>query len=277
MLENSKKMLEQARDEKKVVFQFNINNLEWTKYILEACNSIDAPVILGVSQGAIRYMGGYNVVAKMVENLVIDLKISTPVCLHLDHGSSYDSCVKAINAGFTSVMIDASLSTLEENIEITKKVVEYARERNVTVEGEVGTIGGTEDDVVASVAYAKYEDVITYVQESNLDSVAPALGSVHGLYKGEAVIDVDRMKKIFNSIEIPLVLHGGSGISDDMLKKCIENGISKINVNTQLQINWGLAIKEYMQNNPEEYDPRKIISAGEVAIKDTVISMIKTF
>lgn len=277
MLENSKDMLNKAKMNKKVVFQFNINNLEWTKYVLEACNSIDSPVILGVSQGAIRYMGGYNVVAKMVESLIEDLKISCPVCLHLDHGNSYESCVQAINAGFTSVMIDASLSSLEENIEITKKVVAYAHDKNISVEGEVGTIGGTEDDVVASIAYAKYEDVLKYVEETKLDSVAPALGSVHGLYKGEAVIDTERMKKIADAITIPLVLHGGSGISDNMLKKCIENGISKINVNTQLQINWGEAIKNYINENPEEYDPRKIISAGEVAIKNTIISMIENF
>lgn len=277
MLENSNKMLEDAKVKSKPIFQFNVNNLEWAKYILEACQSVDTPVILGFSHGAIKYMGGYNVAVAIVKSLLIDLEITIPVSIHLDHGKDYESCVKAIDAGFTSVMIDASKESLERNIEITNQVIEYAKKYNVSVEGEIGTIGGTEDDVNGDIAYAKYEDVIKYVESTNIDMIAPALGSVHGLYKGEPKMDFDRMNQIASYLKNPVVLHGGSGLSDEIIANCIKNGITKINVNTQLQIDWSKDVKDYVSKHPETIDPRKIISAGEKAIKETIIAMIKKF
>ena len=267
MLVNSKNILLKAQKENYAVAHFNINNLEWTRYILEETNLLNVPVILGVSEGAIKYMGGVNIVSSMVKAMISDLNITNDVVLHLDHGSSFEMCKKCIDAGFTSVMIDASRLPLEENIRITKEVVNYAHKYNVTVEGEIGEIGGTEDGLEGKNYNAKKEDVIYYVNETNLDSVAPALGSVHGLYKGLPKLDYETMKDINNSISIPLVLHGGTGILDEQIKKSISCGIAKININTELQIAWSDAVKKYIKDNPNIYDPRKIISSGESNIK----------
>lgn len=267
MLVNSKNILLKAKKEKYAVAHFNINNLEWTRYILEETNLLNVPVILGVSEGAIKYMGGVNIVSSMVKAMISDLNITNDVVLHLDHGSSFAMCKKCIDAGFTSVMIDASRLPLEENIRITKEVVNYAHKYNVTVEGEIGEIGGAEDGLEGKNYNAKKEDVIYYVNETNLDSVAPALGSVHGLYKGLPKLDYETMKDINNSISIPLVLHGGTGILDEQIKKSISCGIAKININTELQIAWSDAVKKYIKDNPNIYDPRKIISSGESNIK----------
>ena len=267
MLVNSKNILLKAKKEKYAVAHLNINNLEWTRYILEETNLLNVPVILGVSEGAIKYMGGVNIVSSMVKAMISDLNITNDVVLHLDHGSSFEMCKKCIDAGFTSVMIDASRLPLEENIRITKEVVNYAHKYNVTVEGEIGEIGGAEDGLEGKNYNAKKEDVIYYVNETNLDSVAPALGSVHGLYKGLPKLDYETMKDINNSISIPLVLHGGTGILDEQIKKSISCGIAKININTELQIAWSDAVKKYIKDNPNIYDPRKIISSGESNIK----------
>ena len=274
MLVNTKEMLENARIGKYAVPHFNINNLEWTRFILEECNKNNSPVILGVSEGACKYMGGFNVISAMVNELVKSLDIKVPVALHLDHGSSIESCINAIDNGFTSVMIDASKYELEENIKITKEVVEYAKKYNVTVEAEVGHIGGTEDDISSELAYAKVEDTVELYKETNIDSIAPALGSVHGLYKGEPKLDFEKMKKIAELTSIPLVLHGGTGIDDEKIKKAIESGICKLNINTELQIEWTNAVKEYI-NSTDEYDPRKIIKSGESAIKKAIENKIK--
>ena len=180
MLVTSIELLNKAKNEKYAVPQFNINNLEWTKYILEECNNNASPVILGVSESAIKYMGGYNVVSSLVKSLIIDLNITIPVALHLDHGSSLESCKKAIDAGFTSVMIDASEYDIKTNIEITKQVVDYAHKNNVSVEAEIGIIGKNNE---LSDNYAKVEDCINLLQSTNIDSIAPSVGTVHGLYK----------------------------------------------------------------------------------------------
>lgn len=270
MLVNAKEILKDAKEKNYAVPQFNINNLEWTKYVLEECEANRSSVILGASEGAIKYMGGYNVVKSLVESLVKDLNITVPVVLHLDHGSSFESCKKAIDAGFTSVMIDASSFELDKNIEITKKTVEYAHTRHVTVEAEVGHIGGTEDNVTAEIAYAKVEDAIELVEKTNIDFFAPALGSVHGPYKGEPKLDFEKMKIIGEETKVPLVLHGGSGIPDEMIIKAIENGICKININTELQITWHEAVKNFVLQNSDKYDPRKVIGSGEVKIKEAV-------
>ena len=274
MLVNTKEMLEQARIGKYAIPHFNINNLEWTRFILEECNKNNSPVILGVSEGAGKYMGGFNVISAMVSELVKSLDIKVPVALHLDHGSSIESCISAIDNGFTSVMIDASKYELEENIRITKEVVEYAKKYNVTVEAEVGHIGGTEDGITDELAYAKVEDAVRLYKETNIDSIAPALGSVHGLYKGEPKLDFDKMKEIAELTSIPLVLHGGTGIDDEKIKKAIQSGICKLNINTELQIEWATEVRKYVNSN-DEYDPRKIIKSGELAIKNAIENKIK--
>ena len=277
MLENMKDMLNKADSGKYAVPHFNINNLEWTRFILEECQELKSPVILGVSEGAIKYMGGYKTVSNLVRSLISDLNITIPVALHLDHGSSYESCVKAIDNGFTSVMIDASKYPLEENINITKQVVLYAKDKNVTVEAEVGAVGGEEDGVANELAYAKVEDATKLVSETNIDFLAPALGSVHGIYKGEPKLDFERMIKIHELVKLPLVLHGGSGIPDELIKKAISCGICKININTELQIAWSKDVRKYLAENNVVYDPRKVIKSGEMAMKEMITEKIILF
>jgi len=270
MIVNAKKMLEDAKVNKYAVPHFNINNLEWTRYILEECNRLKSPVILGVSEGAIRYMGGYKVVANLVKNLDEELNIQIPVAIHLDHGSSVESCKKAVDAGFTSVMIDASKYSLEENIDMTKQVVEYARIKNITIEAEIGHIGGSEDNMSSELAYAKVDDAVKLYNETKIDFLAPALGSVHGLYKGEPCLDFDKMKEISEKTNIPLVLHGGTGIDDEKLTKAIASGICKVNINTELQIAWTKAVRKFLSEDTKAYDPRTVIKSGEQSMKQAI-------
>ncbi|MBR6949414.1 MAG: class II fructose-1,6-bisphosphate aldolase [Bacilli bacterium] len=276
MLVNSKEMLEKAKKGHYAVPHFNINDLEWTKYILEKCNEMNIPVILGVSDGAGKYMGGYDAIYGMVTGLIKDLNITIPVCLHVDHGCS-ETCKKAIDAGFTSVMIDASREELDENIRITKEIVDYAHAKGVTVEAEVGHIGGTEDNITSDIFYATLEECQKIYNETGIDSLAPALGSVHGFYKGEPNLNFERMELINEQLPIPLVLHGGSGIPDDKIKKAISCGISKINVNTELQVSWSNAVREFLNTDSKAYDPRKVIGSGEKAMKDTIEAKVKLF
>ena len=277
MLVNFIEMLQKAKKEHYAVPHFNINNLEWTKYILEECQKFQIPVILGVSEGAAKYMGGYHTITGMVKGLIEDLKITIPVCLHVDHGSSFEVCKKAIDAGFTSVMIDASRKELEENIRITKEVVDYAHERGVSVEAEVGHIGGTEDNITSAVTNATLEECTEIVEKTGLDALAPALGSVHGFYKGEPNLDFERMKLINETLPVPLVLHGGSGIPDSQIRKAIACGTSKINVNTEVQYAWAQAVREFLQSDDKAYDPRKVIGSGEKALKEKLEEKIRLF
>lgn len=270
MLVNMDNMLRQAKEKKYAVPHFNINNLEWTKFILEECNDLNSPVILGVSEGAAKYMGGYNVVASMVKALVESLNIKVPVALHLDHGSDLENCKKAIDAGFSSVMIDASKYSLDENIKITKQVVEYAKNKNVSVEAEIGHIGGEEDNGQSSILYADVEECITFVKETNINALTPALGSVHGLYKGEPNLNFERMEEIGIKTNLPLVLHGGTGIPDFQIKKAIECGTTKLNINTELQIAWTNGVRALLDNDSKVYDPRKVIKGGEANIKKAI-------
>lgn len=230
-------MLNKAKEGHYAVGQFNINNLEFTQAILLAAEEEKSPVILGVSEGAGRYIGGFKTVVKMVEGLMEDYKITVPVAIHLDHGSSYDKCKEAIDAGFTSVMIDASHHPFEENVAITSKVVEYAHAKDVSVEAELGTVGGQEDDVVANgVIYADPNECQELVKRTGIDTLAPALGSVHGPYKGEPNLGFKEMEEIGKATGLPLVLHGGTGIPTKDIQKAISLGTAKINVNTENQI-----------------------------------------
>ncbi len=276
-LVSMKDMLNKALEEKYAVGQYNINNLEWTQAILGAAEEEKSPVILGVSEGAARHMGGFYTVVKMVEGLIHDMKITVPVAIHLDHGSSFEKCKEAIDAGFTSVMIDDSHSPIDTNIATTKKVVEYAHSKGVSVEAEVGMVGGQEDDVVGDVMYAKLDDCLRIVNETGIDTLAPALGSVHGPYKGEPNLGFKEMEEICNAIKLPLVLHGGTGIPTHDIKKAISLGTSKINVNTENQIVFAKVVREVLAEKPDAYDPRTFIAPGREAIKQTVIGKIREF
>ncbi len=271
-------MLNKALEGKYAVGQFNINNLEWTQAILAAAEEEKSPVILGVSEGAARHMGGFKTVVMMVKGLLEDMKITVPVAIHLDHGSSFDKCKEAIDAGFTSVMIDASHHPFEENVETTKAVVEYAHSKGVSVEAELGTVGGQEDDVIADGGiYADAQECKELVEKTGIDCLAPALGSVHGPYKGEPNLGFTEMEEIKNLTNMPLVLHGGTGIPEADIKKSISLGTSKINVNTENQIAFALKVREVLAADAEVYDPRKFIGPGRDAIKATVIGKIREF
>lgn len=273
-------MLNKAKDGKYAVGQFNINNLEFTQAILQAAEEEKSPVILGVSEGAARYMGGFKVIVKMVEALMEEYGITVPVAIHLDHGSSFEVCAKAIHAGFTSVMIDGSHLPLEENIALTKKVVELAHIHGVSVEAELGRIGGQEDDLVvddAEAAYAVPSECEQLVRETGVDCFAPALGSVHGPYKGEPNLGFDRMEEIMKLTGVPLVLHGGTGIPLKDIQRAISLGTAKINVNTENQIASAKKVREVLAENPDLYDPRKYLGPARDAIKETVIQKMREF
>ena len=277
MLVNMVEMLNKAKEGKYAVGQFNINNLEWTKTILQTAEEMKSPVILGVSEGAAKYMGGFKTVAGMVKGMLEDLKITVPVAIHLDHGSTFENCKKAIDAGFTSVMIDGSHHPIDENIAMTKEVVKYAHDRGVSVEAEVGTVGGQEDGVIGGIKYADKNECVKLVTKAEADYLAPALGSVHGPYKGEPKLGFVEMEDIKNATNKPLVLHGGTGIPDDMIKKAISCGTCKINVNTECQIAFHKEIQKVLAENPTVYDPRKFIGPATKAIAQAVKEKMGVF
>lgn len=259
------------------VGQFNINNLEWTQAVLTAAQEEKSPVILGVSEGAGKYMGGFKVVAAMVNALMETMDITVPVALHLDHGSSLEKCREAIEAGFSSVMIDNSKFPINENIQATKAVVDFAHSKGASVEAEVGSVGGEEDGVTGGVIYADPQECKRMVDEAGIDALAAALGSVHGNYAGEPVLGFDEMKAISELTGAPLVLHGGSGIPEHQVKRAIEYGHTKINVNTELQQVWTKKTREVIANNPSVYDPRKIIGPGKEDITATTKAKMREF
>ena len=272
-----KEMLEKGKENGYAIGQFNLNNLEYAQAILQAAEEEKSPVILGVSEGAAKYIGGYKVVVAMVKALMETYGTTVPVAIHLDHGSSFKACAEAIHAGFTSVMIDASHSPIEENIKTTKQVVELAHIHGVSVEAEVGTVGGEEDGVIGGIMYADPEECKQLVQETNVDCLAPALGSVHGPYQGEPNLGFKEMEEILNLVQIPLVLHGGTGIPTKDIQKAISLGTAKINVNTENQIAQTEAVREVLNAKPELYDPRKYLGPGTAAIKATVKSKMQEF
>lgn len=276
-LVSMKEMLIKAREGHYAVGQFNINNLEWIQAILDEVQELKAPVILGVSEGAGKYMGGWSVVASMVKAYVEAKNITVPVALHVDHGTSYESVKAAIDAGFTSVMIDASHHPFEENIEITKKVVDYAHARGVSVEAELGKVGGQEDNIVAESMYADPEECRELVEKTHIDCLAPALGSVHGPYHGEPKLGFKEMAYINDLLNMPLVLHGGSGIPDEQLRKAIDRGTAKINVNTESQQAWAKIVRQVLNDNANVYDPRKIIGPGKEGIRQVVRAKCEVF
>lgn len=275
-----KDMLEKAKANRYAVGQFNVNNLEYAQAILQAAEEEKSPVILGVSEGAGKYMGGYKVVVAMVEALMEEYGITVPVAIHLDHGSSFEQCARALQAGFKSVMIDGSSLPLEENIALTKKVVELAHIYGASVEAELGRIGGQEDDLVVEDAEAMYaipEECERLVKETNVDCFAPALGSVHGPYKGEPNLGFDRMEEVMNLTDVPLVLHGGTGIPLKDIQRAISLGTAKINVNTENQMVQAEKVREILNEKPDLYDPRKYLGPSRDTIKENVINKMREF
>ncbi len=280
-LVSAKGILEKARAEGYAVGAFNINNLEWTQAILETAEEMKAPVLLGVSEGAVKYMGGFKTVSAIVAALVEDLNITVDVALHLDHGS-YDGSLKAIDAGFTSVMFDGSHYDFEENLEKTKEVVAYAHARGISVEAEVGSIGGEEDGIIGTGELADPAECKT-LADTGIDFLAAGIGNIHGKYpenwKG---LDFGVLGAIQDATgQIPLVLHGGSGIPEDQIKRAVSLGVAKINVNTELQLVFAEATRKYIEAGKDlegkGFDPRKLLGPGKQAIKDGVKEKIELF
>lgn len=273
-------MLNKAVQGKYAVGQFNINNLEFAQAILKAAQEENSPVILGVSEGAARYIGGFKLIVSMVSILIEEYRITVPVAIHLDHGSSFERCVEAMYAGFTSVMIDGSHHPLAENIAITKKVVDVAHTLGISVEAELGRIGGQEDDLIVDDAEAMYAipaECEQLVRETGVDCFAPALGSVHGPYKGKPNLGFDRMGEVMKLTGVPLVLHGGTGIPTEDIKKAISLGTAKINVNTENQMASAAIVRKILAEKPNEYDPRKYLGPARDTIKETVKAKMREF
>ncbi|WP_036448542.1 class II fructose-1,6-bisphosphate aldolase [Mycoplasmoides pirum] len=282
-LVNANSIIEKAHKEKYAIAHININNLEWTKSVLEAAQETKTPVILGVSEGAVKYMGGYKLIHCLVSSLLDSMDITIPVVLHLDHGS-YDGTFKALDAGFTSVMFDGSHLPFNENLEKSQKVVEYAIKHNASVELETGTIGGEEDGVIGQGELADPEECKKLVDLKNVTMLAAGFGNIHGLYpenwKG---LDFECLKNIHEVTNTPLVLHGGSGIPNEQVEKAISLGISKVNVNTECQLAFAEATRKYIMDNKDldyakkGYDPRKLLKPGCEAIKKTCIEKFTLF
>ncbi|CAN2249269.1 class II fructose-1,6-bisphosphate aldolase [Bacillus vallismortis] len=272
-----KELLEDAKREHYAIGQFNINGLQWTKAILQAAEDEQSPVIAAASDRLIDYLGGFKTVAAMVNTLMEELSITVPVVLHLDHGSSVERCKQAIDAGFSSVMIDGSHSPIDQNITMTKEVADYAKLHGVSVEAEVGTVGGMEDGLVGGVKYADLHECQRLVEETNIDALAAALGSVHGKYQGEPKLGFKEMEEIAKNTNIPLVLHGASGIPADQIARTIQLGHAKININTECMVAWAEKTRVMFENNPDLYEPRAYMTPGIDAVKETVKSKMREF
>ena len=281
MLVSAKEMLTKAKAGKYAVGQFNINNLEWTKSILLTAEELKSPVILGVSEGAGKYMTGYKTVAAMVKAMIEDLGITVPVALHLDHGS-YEGAKACIEAGFSSIMFDGSHYPIEENIEKTKELVAICNEKGLSLEAEVGSIGGEEDGVIGKGECAD-PDECKAVADLGVTMLAAGIGNIHGKYpdnwEGLSFETLDAIQA--KTGDMPLVLHGGTGIPEDMIKKAISLGVAKINVNTECQLSFADATRKYIEAGKDlegkGFDPRKLLAPGAEAIKATVKEKMELF
>ena len=281
MLVSAKEMLVKAKAGKYAVGQFNINNLEWTKAILLTAEEMKSPVILGVSEGAGKYMGGYNVIVGMVKGMIKDLGITVPVAIHLDHGS-YEGCFKCIEAGFSSIMFDGSHYPIEENIAKTQELVKICEEKGMSLEAEVGSIGGEEDGVIGAGECADPAEC-KMIADLGVSMLAAGIGNIHGKYpanwQGLSFETLDAIQQ--KTGDMPLVLHGGTGIPADMIKKAISLGVAKINVNTECQLAFAAATRKYIEEGKDlsgkGFDPRKILAPGFEAIKATVREKMELF
>ena len=277
MLVTGKQILQHADEHGYAVGAFNVNNMEIIQAIAQAADELRAPVILQASQGAIKY-AGIEYITSLVKTTA--QQIDVPIALHLDHGTDFNEIMSCIRNGFTSVMIDASKHELEENIRLTKEIVKIAHAVGVSVEAELGKIGGTEDQIVVSEAEATYtdpEEARIFVEETGVDSLAIAVGTAHGVYKGEPKVDIDRIKEIDRVVSVPLVLHGSSGVPYDTLEKAVGAGIRKINIDTDIRASFAGSVKSFVAENPDEIDPRKILKPARAAMAETVKEKIKVF
>ena len=280
-LVSAKEMLQKAKAGHYAVGQFNINNLEWTKAILLTAEECKSPVILGVSEGAGKYMTGYKTVVGMVNGMLEELNITVPVALHLDHGS-YEGAKKCIEAGFSSIMFDGSHLPFEENVEKTKELVAICNEKGMSIEAEVGSIGGEEDGVIGQGECADPNEC-KQIADLGVTMLAAGIGNIHGKYPanwaGLSFETLDAIQKLTG--KLPLVLHGGTGIPDDMIKKAIDLGVAKINVNTECQLSFADATRKYIEAGKDQegkgYDPRKLLKPGYEAIIETVKEKMELF
>ncbi|MDO5047740.1 MAG: class II fructose-1,6-bisphosphate aldolase [Anaerococcus sp.] len=280
MLVNAKEMLDKAYENGYAIGHFNTNNLEWTKAILKAAEEKNTAVIIAASEGAIKYMGGFEVVANLVKNMHDAMEITVPVAIHLDHGS-YEGAKSAIAAGFTSVMFDGSSFPLEENLEKTREIVELAHSKNISVEGEVGGIGGEEDGVTSAGELADVNEC-KELAACGIDFLAAGIGNIHGVYPADwQGLNFERLNEISEAVNMPIVLHGGTGIPDDQIKKAISLGVSKINVNTECQLAFAEATRKYIEEGKDQkgkgFDPRKLLADGTSAIVSKVEEKIDMF
>ncbi|MDD3251316.1 MAG: class II fructose-1,6-bisphosphate aldolase [Lachnospiraceae bacterium] len=281
MLVSATEMLKKAKEGHYAVGQFNINNLEWTKAILAASQELNSPVILGVSEGAGKYMTGYHAVVGMVNGIMQDMGITIPVALHLDHGS-YEGCLKCIEAGFSSVMFDGSHYPIAENVEKTTELVKLCHEKGISIEAEVGSIGGEEDGVVGMGECADPNEC-KMIADLGIDFLAAGIGNIHGKYPANwKGLSFETLAAVQEKTGVmPLVLHGGTGIPDDMIKKAITLGVAKINVNTDCQLVFAAATREYIEAGKDQqgkgFDPRKLLAPGTEAIKKLVKEKTELF
>lgn len=281
MLVSAKEMLDKAKAGHYAVGQFNINNLEWTKAVLLTAQELNSPVILGVSEGAGKYMTGYKTVAAMVKAMIEELNITVPVALHLDHGS-YEGCLKCVEAGFSSIMFDGSHYAIDENVAKTTELVALAHSKGMSIEAEVGSIGGEEDGVIGMGECADPRECKA-IADLGVDMLAAGIGNIHGKYPanwaGLSFETLDAIQQLTG--DMPLVLHGGTGIPDDMIKKAISLGVAKINVNTECQLSFAAATREYIEAGKDlegkGFDPRKLLLPGTEAIKATVKEKMELF
>ena len=281
MLVSASQMLKDAKAGQYAVGQFNINNLEWTKAVLLTAQENNSPVILGVSEGAGKYMGGYKTVMGMVNGMIEELKITVPVAVHLDHGS-FEGAKKCIEAGFSSVMFDGSHYSIEENIQKTKEIIKFESSKGISVEAEVGSIGGEEDGVVGAGENADPNEC-KLIADLGVDMLAAGIGNIHGKYPenwaGLNFETLDNIQKLTG--DMPLVLHGGTGIPADMIKEAISLGVAKINVNTECQLSFAAATRKYIEAGKDlegkGFDPRKLLAPGFEAIKATVKEKMELF
>ena len=277
MLLTGKELLLDAQKNKYAVGAFNVNNMEIIQAIINAAEEMNSPVILQASQGGIKY-AGIEYIASLGKLAGRNSKV--PVALHLDHGTDFDQVMLCIRHGFTSVMIDGSRFPLEENIAITKKVVDIAHAVGVTVEAELGKIGGTEDHITVSEQDATFTDPLEakrFVEETGVDYLAIAVGTAHGVYKGEPKLDFERIKAIREVVDVPLVLHGSSGVPAESLQKAIALGIAKVNIDTDIRAAFSDAVQEFVGNNPNEIDPRKILGPATKAMKSIIMEKMEIF
>lgn len=277
MLVSGKEILQAAKAGGYAVGAFNLNNMEILQAIIEAADELNSPVIIQASQGGLKY-AGLEYIAGMAK--VAANKTKVPVALNIDHGTDFNQVVRCVRHGFTALMIDGSRLPFAENIAVTKKIVDIAHPNNISVEAELGKIGGVEDDIVVSEREATFTDpdeALEFTQRTNCDALAIAIGTAHGVYKGEPKLDFKRLQDIKAKVDTPLVLHGASGVADDAIEKAVAIGICKINIDTDLRVSFTEAVKTVLRDNPDVIDPRKILGPAKEAMKDTVKAKMVLF